>query len=102
MQPNKYLERSRDSIRSDFALVGREWDPRIMDQNTKLIGTGVAGALLSMLCCFTPVLVIVLSALGLAAFVAKLDYVLVPVFGESIALTIFAQVRRPRVCPAKP
>src|SRR5438876_10211324 len=94
MRPNKYLERSRDSIRSDFALVGREWDPRIMDQNTKLIGAGVAGALLSMLCCFTPVLVIVLSALGLTAFVAKLDYVLVPVFGASIALMIFALVRQ--------
>ena len=72
-----------------------------MDQNTKLIGTGVAGALLSMLCCFTPVLVIMLSALGLTAFVAKLDYVLVPVFIASIALVIFALVRRRRSCPAK-
>ncbi len=72
-----------------------------MDQNTKLLGTGVAGALLSMLCCFTPVLVIMLSALGLTAFVAKLDYVLVPVFIASIALVIFALVRRRRSCPAK-
>ena len=72
-----------------------------MDQNTKLIGTGVAGALLSMLCCFTPVLVILLSALGLAALAAKLDYVLVPVFVASIALVIFAFVRRQRTCAAK-
>ena len=72
-----------------------------MDQNTKLVGTGVAGALLSMLCCFTPVLVIMLSALGLTAFVAKLDYVLIPVFIASIALVIFALVRRRRSCPAK-
>ncbi len=72
-----------------------------MDQNTKLPGTGVAGALLSMLCCFTPVLVIMLSALGLTAFVAKLDYVLIPVFIASIALVIFALVRRRRSCPAK-
>ena len=72
-----------------------------MDQNTKLIGTGVAGALLSMLCCFTPVLVIMLSAVGLTAFVAKLDYVLIPVFIASIALVIFALVRRRRSCPAK-
>ena len=55
-----------------------------MDQNTRLIGTGVAGALLSMLCCFTPVLIILLSALGLTAFVASLDYVLVPLFVASI------------------
>ena len=73
-----------------------------MDQNTKLIGAGVVGALLSMLCCFTPVLVVLLSALGLTAFVAKLDYVLVPAFAASIALVIFALVRRRRSCPAKP
>ena len=72
-----------------------------MDQNTKLIGTGLAGALLSMLCCFTPVLVILLSALGLTAFVAKLDYVLVPVFVASIALVIFALMRRRRSCAAR-
>jgi mercuric ion transport protein len=79
----------------------RERDPRVRDQNTKLIGTGVAGALLSMLCCFTPVLVILLSALGLTAFVAKLDYVLVPLFVASVALVIFALVRRRRGCPVK-
>ena len=72
-----------------------------MDQNTKLIGTGVAGALLSILCCLTPVLVIMLSAVGLTAFVAKLDYVLIPVFAASMALVVFALVRRRRSCPAK-
>jgi mercuric ion transport protein len=72
-----------------------------MDQNTKLIGTGVAGALLSLLCCLTPVLVVLLSALGLTAFIVKLDYVLVPAFVASVALVIFALVRRRRSCPTK-
>jgi mercuric ion transport protein len=72
-----------------------------MDQNTKLIGTGVAGALLSMLCCFTPMLVVLLSALGLTALVGKLDYVLIPLFVASIALVTFALVRRRRTCAAK-
>lgn len=72
-----------------------------MDQNTKLIGTGVAGALLSILCCFTPVLALLLGALGLTAFVAKLDYVLVPVFLASIGLVIFALLRRRRSCAAR-
>jgi mercuric ion transport protein len=72
-----------------------------MDRNSKLIGTGVAGAVLSMLCCFTPVLVLLLSALGLTAFVARLDYVLVPAFVASIALVIFALARRRRACAAK-
>jgi mercuric ion transport protein len=69
-----------------------------MDQNTRLIGAGVAGALLSMLCCFTPVLIVVLSALELTAFVTKLDYVLVPLLVTSIAVVIFALVRRRRSC----
>jgi mercuric ion transport protein len=72
-----------------------------MDQNTKLIGTGVGGAVLSLLCCVTPVLAVLLGALGLTAFVAKLDYVLVPVFVASVALVTFALVRRRRSCAAK-
>jgi len=47
------------------------------------------------------VLAVLLGALGLTAFVAKLDYVLVPVFVASIALVIFALVRRRRSCAAK-
>jgi mercuric ion transport protein len=71
-----------------------------MDQDAKLIGTGVAGAMLSMVCCFTPLLAIVLGALGLTAFVAKLDFVLIPVFVASIALVGFALLRR-RSCSAR-
>ena len=72
-----------------------------MDQNSKLMWTGAAGAALSMLCCATPVLAVLLGALGLTAFVAKLDYVLIPVFVASVALVIFALVRRRRNCAAK-
>lgn len=38
-----------------------------------VIGTGVVA-----LCCFTPLLVIVLGIVGLSAFTAYLDYVLFP------------------------
>jgi mercuric ion transport protein len=72
-----------------------------MDQNTKLIGAGAAGAVVSLLCCVTPMLAVLLGALGLTAFVAKLDYVLLPVFVASVALVIFALVRRRRSCAAK-
>jgi mercuric ion transport protein len=72
-----------------------------MDQATKLIATGVAGAAVSMLCCATPVLVVLLGGLGLAAWVAELDYALIPVFLASIGLIIFALVRRKRACAAK-
>ena len=57
-----------------------------MDQDTKLMATGIGGALVSAICCLTPVLIILLGAIGLSAFVAKLDYVLIPVFAASVAL----------------
>jgi hypothetical protein len=44
-----------------------------MDQNTKLIGAGAAGAVALLMCCVTPMLAVLLGALGLTAFVAKLD-----------------------------
>jgi mercuric ion transport protein len=71
-----------------------------MEQNAKLIGAGLAGVLVSMLCCLTPVLAVLLGAIGLTAWVAKLDYVLIPAFVASLGLVIFAVVRRTRACPA--
>jgi mercuric ion transport protein len=72
-----------------------------MDGNAKLIGAGIAGTLLSMVCCLTPLLVVLFGAVGLSAYIAKLDYVLIPAFVASIALVLFALVRRRRACPAK-
>jgi len=43
-----------------------------------LIKTGAAGAIIAAVCCATPVLTIVLGAVGLAAVSAYLDYVLLP------------------------
>jgi mercuric ion transport protein len=71
-----------------------------MGRNAKLIGTEVAGALLSMVCCLTPLLVVLFGAVGLAGYVAKLDYVLIPAFVASIALITFALVRCRRACVA--
>ena len=71
-----------------------------MDRNGKLMATGVGGALVSAVCCLTPVLVILLGAVGLSACVAELDYVLVPAFAASVALAAFAFIRRKRSCPA--
>lgn len=48
-----------------------------------LVGTGVVA-----LCCFTPVLVILLAAVGLAAFTPYLDWVLLPALLILIVITI--------------
>jgi mercuric ion transport protein len=59
-----------------------------------LLKIGVVGTVVAALCCFTPVLVILFGAVGLAAVVGYLDYVLLPALGFFVALTIYALWRR--------
>ena len=48
---------------------------------------GLIGTLISALCCFTPLLVVLFGALGLSALIGYLDYLLLPVLVFFIALT---------------
>jgi len=50
---------------------------------------GVIGAALTGVCCFTPVLVIALGALGLTAWVGWLDVVLLPAMVFFLCLTAY-------------
>ena len=43
-----------------------------------LIATGAIGAALAAICCATPLLVVVLGAVGLTGWLAKADYVVMP------------------------
>ncbi len=60
-----------------------------MQKNT-LLKVGVAGSLLAALCCFTPLLVVLLGVLGLATWVGYLDVVLLPILFLFLGLTIYA------------
>lgn len=62
----------------------------------RLLRIGVLGSVIAALCCFTPVLVILLGAVGLSAAVGWLDYVLLPALALFIGVTLFALVRRQR------
>ncbi len=64
-------------------------------QNPKtLLRVSVIGTVLVALCCFTPVLVILLGTLGLAALTGYLDYVLLPALVFFIGLTGYAIWRK--------
>lgn len=56
----------------------------------RLLATGVAGTVVAALCCGTPVLAIALGALGLSAWLAYADYVLLPAMIAFITLTGYA------------
>ncbi len=62
--------------------------------NRRLLRTGIIGTVIMAVCCFTPVLVILVVAVGLSAIVGWLDYVLFPALAVFIGITIYALVRR--------
>ena len=62
--------------------------------DSALLKTGLIGTVIAALCCFTPILVILLGAVGLSAVVVWLDLVLFPALAFFIALTAYALWRR--------
>ncbi len=68
----------------------------------KLITTGIVGTVVAALCCFTPVLVLLLGAVGLSAVLGWIDYVLLPALAFFIALTGYAVWRRQRRLNTRP
>ena len=59
-----------------------------------LITTGAIGAALAAICCATPLLAVVLGGIGLSAWLAKADYIVMPVLLLGIALVGLGLYRR--------
>jgi mercuric ion transport protein len=67
-----------------------------------LITTGAVGAALAMICCATPLLAVVLGGIGLTAWLAKADYVVMPALLLGVVLVGFGLYRRQSAaCAAK-
>lgn len=66
----------------------------IMNNPKTLLRVSVIGTALVALCCFTPILVILLGTVGLAALTGYLDYVLLPALVFFIGLTCYAVWRK--------
>ncbi len=67
-----------------------------MITNRALLRIGIIGTVIAALCCFTPLLVVLLGVVGLSAWVGGLDYVLFPALAVFIGITVYALVRRAR------
>ncbi len=61
-----------------------------------ILKTGIGGFVVSALCCFTPILVIILGGIGLTAWVAWVDFVLFPVMALSMGLIAYGLYARRR------
>ncbi|EAU42180.1 hypothetical protein FP2506_17144 [Fulvimarina pelagi HTCC2506] len=55
-----------------------------------LLRTGLIGTVVFALCCFTPVLAILLGVVGLSMLVGWLDFVLLPALAVFVGITIYA------------
>ena len=64
-------------------------------KKSKLLWVGIIGSAVAALCCFTPVLVVLLGVVGLSALVGYLDYILFPALAIFIIITIYALLKKP-------
>jgi mercuric ion transport protein len=62
----------------------------------RLIAGGIVGSVVAALCCFTPILVVLLGAVGLSAWLGYADYVVMPALVFFLLLTVFALNREQR------
>ncbi|MDP4551915.1 mercury resistance system transport protein MerF [Alkalihalobacillus macyae] len=60
-----------------------------MKRNKTFI-TGIVGTIIALICCTTPVLVILLGTLGLGALTGYLDFVLIPALMIFMVITFFS------------
>ncbi|WP_425407152.1 mercury resistance system transport protein MerF [Hwanghaeella sp.] len=60
----------------------------------RLFKTGVVGSLVAAICCFTPVLGLVLAAVGLSGLIVYADVVLLPALAAFLLITAIALWKR--------
>jgi mercuric ion transport protein len=60
----------------------------------KLLGVGIGGTVITAICCFTPVLAVLLGAVGLSIWLGWLDYVLLPALAAFVGITLYALYQR--------
>ena len=62
----------------------------------RLTRIGLIGAIITAICCFTPVLVWILAGIGLGGAIAWLDPILLPLLGLFLALILVGYMREGR------
>ena len=68
----------------------------------KMLRRGLIGSVIAAICCFTPLLVVVVAGVGLSALVGWLDYALFPLLFASLGIVAHAlwlRAGKPGRCP---
>ena len=69
--------------------------------SNRMTRIGAIGAAIAAICCVTPLLVVLLPAMGLAAWLSGLDAVLFPTLGFFLILTAIGMYRARRGAAGK-
>lgn len=62
--------------------------------SSQIFRVGIIGTIVTAVCCFTPVLPFILSAIGISRFVGYLDMVLMPLLAIFAGIAIFGFLKR--------
>lgn len=70
-------------------------------KSRELLRIGITGSILAGFCCFSPILVIIFSMFGVLTWLKWTDFVLFPMLGSFLILTIYAieRIRRDQAEP---
>jgi len=55
-----------------------------------LLRAGIIGTAITAVCCFTPVLVLLLAGVGLSTAIGWIDWIALPALGIFLAMTAYA------------
>ena len=58
--------------------------------------TGLWGSIVTATCCITPILPFLLGLMGMAAFTSYLDYLLFPLMGSFMIITLYGWLKHKR------
>ena len=58
-----------------------------------LLWVGLTGSIIVTLCCVTPILVLLLGAIGLGAVTGYLDFVILPMLAIFLGITVYGLYR---------
>jgi mercuric ion transport protein len=61
-----------------------------------LLKIGIVGTIITAICCFTPLLVVVLGVIGLSSLIGLLDLVLLPALAIFLLITGYGLWKRRR------
>ena len=64
-----------------------------MNKYKKTFIASLAGTIIVAICCFTPLLVIILGAIGLSVIVPYLDVILLPALFLLIIITVISYIK---------